>query len=141
MIGTIALAGVTLIDTVVRPELAWARSCKIFLADVRGLIDSQPLFVVHDADFELAFYYGSGVPPLLRTAHLPPIFGDQVPVPAATRISYVVAHDFDLGSLPDAYRTRMRKLARSNGIGYGQGMTLYILEPAQDRFEHPGGNR
>ena len=131
MIGIIALAGVTLVDTVVRPELAWARSCKIFLADIGAQIDSHPLFVVHNADFELAFYYGRGLPPLIHGVHVPPIFGNQPPPPPTDQPSYLLAHDSDLGILPDTYRKRMRRLARTNGIGRDGGMSLYLLEPPQ----------
>lgn len=139
LIGTISLAGVLLIDTVVRPELAWARSCRIFLADVRDQIDDHTLFVVHDADFELAFYYGKGIPPLVHGEHVPPIFRDQPPAPPADRPSCLVAHDFELGLLPESYRKRMRMLARSNGIGRDGGLSLYLLEPAQDGLNSEGG--
>ena len=139
MIGTISMVGVALVDAVVRPELAWARSCKVFIADVRERIDGHALFVVHDADFELAFYYGSGVPPLIHGTHLPPIFRNLAPAPPADQPSYLLAHDFDLGALPDAYRSRMRMVSRWNGIGRGDAVALYLLEPAQDGLNSPGG--
>jgi hypothetical protein len=109
MIGVISFAGVVLIDTFVRPELAGSRSYKSFVAQVRERIDGHPLFVVHDADFDLAFYYGAPVPPLVFERGLPPAIREE---PAAPCGGYLIARDRDLALLPDSYRGRIRLVER-----------------------------
>lgn len=126
MIGVISFAGVVLIDTFVRPELARSRSYKSFVAQVRERIDGHPLFVVHDADFDLAFYYGAPVPPLVFERGLPPAIRKE---PAAPSGGYLIARDRDLALLPDSYRGRIRLVERSN-ISGGEGPpALYLIEP------------
>jgi 4-amino-4-deoxy-L-arabinose transferase-like glycosyltransferase len=129
MIGVISLAGVTLMDAVVRPELAWARSYKSFVAEIRGRIDGHPLFVMHDADFELAFYYGGAVPPLVYGKRLPPVYGGRPPAPPPDASFYLLARDSELAMLPESYRDRLRAIARSSLTGREGSPVLYLIEP------------
>jgi 4-amino-4-deoxy-L-arabinose transferase-like glycosyltransferase len=136
MIGVISLAGVVLIDTFVRPELARTRSYKTFIAQIRERIDGHPLFVVHDADFELAFYYGALVPPLLFKKSLPPAIRNE---PAAPSEGYLIAQDRDLNMLPNSYRQRIRLIERSK-ISGGEGPpALYVIEPTRPGLKSEGG--
>jgi len=110
----------------VRPELAWSRSYKSFVAQIRAHIDSHPLFVVHDADFELAFYYGALVPPLVFGKGLPPAIKKETATPSG---GYLIARDSDLAMLPDSYRGHIRLIARSNLLGREGPPALYVIEP------------
>jgi len=127
MIGVISFVGVFLIDTFVRPELARSRSYKSFLVQVRERIDGHPQFVVHDADFDLAFYYGALVPPLVFEKGLPPAI-EKEPA-AAPSGAYLIARDRDLTMLPDSYRGRIRLVERSNISGAEGPPALYVIEP------------
>jgi len=126
MIGVISLAGVVLIDAFVRPELARSRSYKGFVAQVRERIDGHPLYVVRDADFDLAFYYGAPVPPLVFEGGLPPATREE---PATPSGGYLIARDRDLALLPDSYRERIRLVERSNILGGDGPPALYVIEP------------
>ena len=120
MIGLISLTGVTLMDTVVRPQLAWSRSCKSFVSEIRPRIDGHPLFVVREADFELAFYYGRGVPPL--TGHRAEVPPDDVP-------SYLISRDRELAMLPARFRDRLQPVAKSSLAGSEGPPALYLMDP------------
>lgn len=135
MIGVISFAGVFLIDTFVRPELARTRSYKAFVAQIRERIDGHPLFVVHDADFELAFYYGALVPPLVFKQSHPAAITE----PAAPSGGYLIARDVDLNMLPDSYRQRIRLIERSS-ISGGEGPpALYVIEPSRPGLKSDAG--
>jgi hypothetical protein len=136
MIGVISFAGVLLIDTFVRPELAWSRSYKSFVAQIRGEIDGHPLFVVRDADFELAYYYGSLVPPLVFGKGLPPALGKEPVTPSG---GYLIARDKDLTMLPDSYRGHLRLIAKSNLLGREGPPALYVIEPTTPGLKSDGG--
>jgi hypothetical protein len=125
MIGVVSLAGVVLMDAFVRPDLAWARSYKSFVAQIRGRIDGHPLFVVHDADFELAFYYGALVPPLVFEKGTPPAIRKE---PATPSEGYLIARDRDLSMLPELYRGHIRLVARSDILGAEGPPALYVIE-------------
>jgi hypothetical protein len=107
MIGVISFAGVVLIDTFVRPELAGSRSYKSFVAQVRERIDGHPLFLVFER----------GLPPAIREE------------PAAPCGGYLIARDRDLALLPDSYRGRIRLVERSNLSGGEGPPALYLIEP------------
>jgi 4-amino-4-deoxy-L-arabinose transferase-like glycosyltransferase len=136
MIGVISFAGVLLMDTFVRPELARVRSYKSFVAQIRGRIDGHPLFVVHDPDFELAFYYGAPVPPLVFEKDLPPAVSKELAAPSG---GYLIARDRDLAMLPDSYRMRIRLVERSNILGGEGPPALYVIEPATTGLKRDGG--
>ncbi len=119
-VGLVSLTGVLLMDAVVRPELAWARSYKSFVGEIRAQLDGHPVFVVRDADFELAYYYGKGVPPLIGKR--------AVPVPTGST-SYLIARDGELATLPAAYRDRLRLIERSDLLGKEGPPALYAIEP------------
>ena len=136
MVGVISFAGVVLIDTFVRPELARTRSYKTFVAQIRERIHGHPLFVVHDADFELAFYYGALVPPLVFKKSLPPAIRKE---PAAPSGGYLIAPDSDLNMLPDSYRQRIRLIERSNISGGEGSPALYVIEPTRPGLKSDGG--
>jgi hypothetical protein len=136
MIGVMSLAGVVLIDTFVRPELARSRSYKSFVAQIREQIDGQPLFVVHDADFNLAFYYGALVPPLVFGEGLPPAIRKE---PVTPFRGYLIARDRDLAMLPESYRGRIRLIARSNISGREGPPALYVIEPTRPGLKSDGG--
>jgi 4-amino-4-deoxy-L-arabinose transferase-like glycosyltransferase len=136
MIGVMSLAGVVLIDTFVRPELARSRSYKSFVAQIREQIDGYPLFVVRDADFNLAFYYGAPVPPLVFGEGLPPAIRKQTVTPFG---GYLIARDRDLALLPDSYRGRVRLIARSNILGREGPPALYMIEPTRPGLKSDGG--
>lgn len=130
MIGIISLTGVILIDSVVRPELAWARSYKSFIGQIRSQIDDYPLFVVREADFELAFYYGKGVPPLV---------GKRAIVPPANSPAYLIARDGELSILPREYRDRIQPVLKSNLLGKEGPPTLYVIDTSQGGLNSRGG--
>jgi hypothetical protein len=132
----ISFAGVVLIDTFVRPELARSRSYKGFVAQIRERIDGHPLFVVRDVDFDLAFYYGAVVPPLVFEEGLPPAISKE---PLTPLEGYLIARDSDLAILPDSYRGRIRLIARSNILGREGPPALYVIEPARHGLKSDGG--
>ena len=135
MIGVISLAGVVLIDTFVRPEFARSRSYKGFVAQVRERTDGHPLFLVRDADFDLAFYYGAPIPTLVFENGLPPAIRKEPAIPPSG--GYLIARDRDLTLLPESYRERIRLIERSNISGGDGPPALYMIEPTSGFEERP----
>jgi 4-amino-4-deoxy-L-arabinose transferase-like glycosyltransferase len=120
-VGMLSLGGVVLINACVRPELAWARSYKSFVAQIRDQIQGHEIFVARNADFELAFYYGKAVPPLT---------GARASSPPSDSVSYLVAREGEFAMLPREYRDRSRPVLRSNLVGGDGPPVLYALDPA-----------
>ncbi len=129
-IGLVSLSGVVLMDAIVRPELAWARGYKSFVERIRRQLDGHRLFVVRDADFELSFYYGSGVPPLTGTRAVAP------PVDTA---SMLIARDAELAMLPESYRGRLRLIEKSNLLSKEGAPALYLIEVRPGGLNGGGG--
>jgi len=131
MIGVISIAGVLLMDATLRPELAWARSYKSFVAQIRPQIGESPIFVVRDADFELSFYYGKSVPPLT---------GKRAVSPPPDPMSYLIARDRELPMLPPAYRDQLGLIVKSDLLGRDGPPALYEIGRCA-RFEQRCQNR
>ncbi|MGO9602862.1 MAG: ArnT family glycosyltransferase [Candidatus Binataceae bacterium] len=131
MVGVISIAGVLVMDATLRPQLAWARSYKRFVAQVRPQIDQGSLFVVRDADFELSFYYGKGIPPLT---------GKRAVSPPPNSMSYLVARDHELPMLPPAYRDHLGLIVKSDLLGRDGPPALYEIGRCAP-FEHHCENR
>jgi 4-amino-4-deoxy-L-arabinose transferase-like glycosyltransferase len=120
-IGLLSLGGVALMNAVVRPELASARSLRGFLSAIRGEIDDHPVYVVRGGNLEWSYYYGRAIPPLIGN--------NAARIPAGAP-SYLIAHRRDLAMLPASYRARLRLVAESHLLGSDDSPVLYLIEAA-----------
>jgi len=121
-LALIALAGTTLFNGVLRPDLARAQTLKFFAAEVRTKIGDAPLYgAAPGHDFELSYYYGAPVPSAAGLARL---------TPSDTTV-HVVARPRDLPRLTPSVRAALRPVLGSNLIGGGGPPTLYEL-PARN---------
>ncbi len=126
MFAILALAGSLLFNATLQPRLAAMRSLKTFAAQVHQGIDAAPIFLVHDANFEFAYYYGYGVPPLT---------GKLAGTPPTDRTFYVMAYDHELPKIAPELRARMNLILRADVIGGDGPPVLYEVAPAG----HPPG--
>jgi 4-amino-4-deoxy-L-arabinose transferase-like glycosyltransferase len=117
-VGALSLAGSVFFNAALRPELARHRSVKSFAREIAARIDGAPLYVVHDDNFELAFYYGHGVPPLIGKHRAPPPAG---------RTIYLLAYPAELARVPAPLRDRMTLVMQSDLIGRGGPPALYEI--------------
>lgn len=121
-LAIIALAGTTLFNGVMRPQLAREQTLKFFAAAVRAKIGDAPLYgAAPGHDFELSYYYGAPVPSVAGLARL---------TPSDTTI-YIVARPRDLPRLTPSVRAALRPVLGANLIGGGGPPTLYEL-PARN---------
>jgi 4-amino-4-deoxy-L-arabinose transferase-like glycosyltransferase len=119
-VGVLSLVGSVFFNAVLRPELARHRSVKSFAREIAARIDGAPLYVVHDDNFELAFYYGYGVPPLVGKHRAPPPAG---------RTIYLMAYPAELARVPAPLRDRMTLVMQSDLIGREGPPALYEIAP------------
>jgi 4-amino-4-deoxy-L-arabinose transferase-like glycosyltransferase len=119
-VGILGLAGTLLVDTVLRPELAWLRSTKQFAAAIHQIIGDQPIFVVQGVDDEFSYYYGRAVPPLIG--------GRSRPVPLG-KTFYVMATPHDLKSLKPGFRSQLKLVVRSDLITGEGAPALFEVPP------------
>jgi hypothetical protein len=120
----LALAGIAcsmLWTAELKPSVAQLRTLKPFAAKLRERVGNAPVYVVRGHNYELSFYYGAPVPPLIRRR----VFH------APSELAYVVATDRELASLPPDVRRRMRLVFTSDQIGGGGPPALYALDPPE----------
>jgi 4-amino-4-deoxy-L-arabinose transferase-like glycosyltransferase len=131
-VGILGLAGTLIVTAVVRPQLAWMRSPRIFAAEIHGMIGDQPIFVVNAVDDGFSYYYGRAVPPLMGL--------HSIPVPLG-RPFYVMATPHDLRELRPAFRSKL-KLVRESDLISGDGApALYEMPPLVARADLNSGPR
>lgn len=124
-LAAIALAGSTLFAGTLKPELARARSLKMFAQQVHRRVGDAPLYVPWGHDYELSFYYGRGIRGLDEAG--PTVLATDS---AAGRPVYVVARPRELVRIVPALRSRLKLVMQSNLIGGGGSPALYELPPA-----------
>ncbi len=121
-VGILGLAGTLVVTAVVRPQLAWLRSTRVFAAEIHQMIGDQPIFVVDAVDDGFSYYYGRGVPTLLGQ--------HTVPIPLEQRL-YVMATPHDLRYLRRSFRSQL-KLVRESDLISGEGApALYEVGPLE----------
>jgi 4-amino-4-deoxy-L-arabinose transferase-like glycosyltransferase len=119
-VGILGLAGTLVVTAVVRPQLAWMRSTKVFAASIRRMIGDQPIFVVDAVDDGFSYYYGRAVPPLIGF--------HSVPIPP-DKTFFVMATPHDLRYLRRPLRSDF-KLVRESDLMSGDGApALYQAAP------------
>jgi 4-amino-4-deoxy-L-arabinose transferase-like glycosyltransferase len=121
-VAALGLAGTLLVTAVVRPQLAWLRSTRVFAAEIHRMIGDQPIFVVDAVDDGFSYYYGRAVPPLIGF--------HSIPIPPGRRI-YVMATPHDLLQLRPSFRSQL-KLVRESDLISGEGApALYEVGPLE----------
>ncbi|MGH7812875.1 MAG: ArnT family glycosyltransferase [Candidatus Binataceae bacterium] len=120
-VGTLALAASLLLNASIRPALTRERDLGPFAAAMRAKIGDAPLFILHGKDYELSYYWGREIPPIL---------GRRAVHPQADLPFYVAAREHSLGAIPPAMRSRMKPLLRAKTIGGAGPYTLYEIAPA-----------
>jgi 4-amino-4-deoxy-L-arabinose transferase-like glycosyltransferase len=118
-LATICLAGVVLWTGTLRPQETATRSLAKFAPEVRERVGATPVYAAYP-DYELAYYYGSGVPPLPQTlARNGPVQGQTI---------YFIARPPDLLRLAPPVRHGLKVIVESNLLGGGPP-TLYLMQP------------
>jgi 4-amino-4-deoxy-L-arabinose transferase-like glycosyltransferase len=131
-VGILGLAGTLVVTAVVRPQLAWLRSTRVFAAEIHAMIGEKPIFVVDAVDDGFSYYYGRAVPPLIGL--------HSIPVPLGERL-YLMATPHDLRELRRSFRTKL-KLVRESDLISGDGApALYDVGPLEAPPELRPGRR
>jgi 4-amino-4-deoxy-L-arabinose transferase-like glycosyltransferase len=124
-LAMICLASVVLWTGTLRPEETATRSLAKFAREVRERVGASPVYVAYP-DPELAYYYGSAVPPLPQTlARNGPMQGQTI---------YFIARPPDLVSLAPPVRHGLRVILESHLLGGGGPPTLYLMQPVSDSY-------
>jgi 4-amino-4-deoxy-L-arabinose transferase-like glycosyltransferase len=119
-LATICLAGVVLWTGTLRPEETATRSLAKFAPEVHDRVGAAPVYAAY-ADPELAYYYGSAVPPLPQTlARNGPVQGQTI---------YFIARPPDLLHLAPSVRHGLKVILESNLLGGGGPPALYLMQP------------
>jgi len=122
-LAIICLAGVVLWTGTLRPEETATRSLARFAPEVRERVGGSPVYVAYP-DPELAYYYGSAVPPLPQTlARNGPVEGQTI---------YFIARPPDLLRLAPPVRRGLKVILESHLLGGGGPPTLYLMQPVSD---------
>jgi hypothetical protein len=123
-LAAIALFGSTLFAGTLKPESARARSMKTFAEQVHRRVGDAPLYIPWGHDYELSFYYGSGIEGLDQAS--PSALASEL---ASDRPLYVVARPRELSRIAPALRIRLKLVTQSGLIGGGGPPALYELAP------------
>jgi 4-amino-4-deoxy-L-arabinose transferase-like glycosyltransferase len=119
-LAIICLAGVVLWTGTLRPEEIATRSLAKFAPEVHDRVGAAPVYAAY-ADPELAYYYGSAVPPLPQTlARNGPVQGQTI---------YFIARPPDLLHLAPSVRHGLKVILESNLLGGGGPPALYLMQP------------
>jgi hypothetical protein len=122
-LAIICLAGVVLWTGTLRPEETATRSLAKFAPEVRERVGGSPVYVAYP-DPELAYYYGSAVPPLPQTlARNGPVEGQTI---------YFIARPPDLLHLAPSVRHGLKVILESKLLGGGGPPALYLMQPVSD---------
>jgi 4-amino-4-deoxy-L-arabinose transferase-like glycosyltransferase len=122
-LAIICLAGVVLWTGTLRPEETATRSLAKFAPEVRERVGATPVYAAYP-DPELAYYYGSAVPPLPQTlARNGPVQGQTI---------YFIARPPDLLRLAPPVRRGLKVIFESNLLGGGGPPALYLMQPVSD---------
>jgi hypothetical protein len=123
-LAAIALFGSTLFAGTLKPESARARSMKTFAEQVHRRVGDAPLYIPWGHDYELSFYYGSGIEGLDQAS--PSALASEL---TSDRPLYVVARPRELSRIAPALRIRLKLMTQSGLIGGGGPPALYELAP------------
>ena len=123
-LAAIALFGSTLFAGTLKPESARARSMKTFAEQVHRRVGDAPLYIPWGHDYELSFYYGSGIEGLDQAS--PSVLASEL---TSDRPLYVVARPRELSRIAPALRIRLKLVMQSGLIGGGGPPALYELAP------------
>ena len=123
-LAAIALFGSTLFAGTLKPESARARSMKTFAEQVHRRVGDAPLYIPWGHDYELSFYYGSGIEGLDQAS--PSVLASEL---TSDRPLYVVARPRELSRIAPALRIRLKLVTQSGLIGGGGPPALYELAP------------
>jgi 4-amino-4-deoxy-L-arabinose transferase-like glycosyltransferase len=119
-LAMICLASVVLWTGTLRPAETATRSLAKFAPEVRERVGATPVYVAYP-DYELAYYYGSGVPPLPQTlARNGPMQGQTI---------YFIARPPDLMHLAPSVRRGLKVILESHLLGGGGPPALYLMQP------------
>jgi 4-amino-4-deoxy-L-arabinose transferase-like glycosyltransferase len=125
-LAVLGLAGVSLFTGTLRPELARARTLKMFAAEARREADGSPVRVLGGPNYEMSFYYGRAVPVwndargTLRQSHAKTVF--------------IAARQRDLVRLRPDERSRLKIIIRGANAGGGGPFNLYELPSIRAGF-------
>jgi hypothetical protein len=123
-LAAIALFGSTLFSGTLKPESARARSMKTFAEQVHRRVGDAPLYIPWGHDYELSFYYGSGIEGLDQAS--PSALASEL---TSDRPLYVVARPRELSRIAPALRIRLKLMTQSGLVGGGGPPALYELAP------------
>ncbi len=117
-LAAIALFGSTLFAGTLKPESARARSMKTFAEQVHRRVGDAPLYIPWGHDYELSFYYGSGIEGLDQAS--PSVLASELTSDRPLR---------ELSRIAPALRIRLKLMTQSGLIGGGGPPALYELAP------------
>lgn len=132
-LGVLSLAGVLLFTASIRPEADNQRTLKHAARAVMRIVDDKPLYIVRGRHYELSYWCGRKIPPLVTWHDRNPVIKHPV---------YVFALGRDLRHLDKNLRDRLNYIASWPVQGYRTRPSLYLLEPAGQHFmPQPGQNK
>jgi hypothetical protein len=131
-LAMICLASVVLWTGTLRPEETATRSLAKFAPEVRERVGASPVYVAYP-DPELAYYYGSAVPPLPKT------LGRNGPMQGQT--IYFIARPPELLRLAPPVRHGLKVIFESHLLGGGGPPTLYLMQPVSGTRSPVTGTR
>jgi 4-amino-4-deoxy-L-arabinose transferase-like glycosyltransferase len=137
-LAVLAIAGVALWNSTLRPEFARTRTLKQFAAEIHQRIGDAPLYIVAGEKPGLSYYYGRGVPAI----------GPRVrPGLATSQPVYIFARKRELGELAPEYRKRLKMVLQAHTLGGGGPPAVYMLTPlgmesasGRKRLQRSNGN-
>lgn len=119
-LAVLAIAGVALWNSTLRPEFARTRTLKQFAAEIHRQIGNAPLYIVAGEKPGLSYYYGRAVPAIDRRVR---------PGLATSQPVYIFARKRELSELAPEYRKRLRMVMQAHTLGGGGPPAVYMLAP------------
>jgi len=120
-LATLSLAGVLLFTAALRPEEDLRRTLEFAARDVMRIVGDRPLYIVAGRNYELSYYCGKAIPPLLTGRHRTAAV-EKPPL-------YIFAYNRDLGRLDGKFRRRLMRIASYRLAGTAGPPALYMMMP------------
>ncbi len=133
-LATLSLAGVLLFTASLRPEADVRRTVEFAARDAMRIVGDQPFYIVAGRNYELSYYCGKAIPPLLTGRRRTPAV-EKPPL-------YIFAYNRDLGRLGGKFRKRLMRVASYRVAGGAGPPSLYMMMPEMhmpmNHMEMPG---
>jgi hypothetical protein len=117
-----SMAGVSLWIGVLRPGLAARRTFRPFARAIRQAAGGEPVFTVDGPEYEIAYYYGAPIEPLV---------GPPATAQGGGKPRLVLLFDDQLKNYPPAQTAEKVLISRPSP----EGRRLVLLKIGGDRFE------